>query len=265
MGVKNLVMVTLKKRTAHFLLFALVLFVFPLKAQDEREIEVTAQSILARVDQVMEYPRGLIRGRMKHIHPDGKSYTVEITGKVAPEDYIFTFSSKSRGDELKVLYNLRGEDIWVYNIHSIRLYHKMGIDRFDEVLSTNFTFLDLSNADLQSNYTADIKGIVTIKGKESYKLHLQPIFRGGKYGMLTLFVSREDLLPLRIDFHDRDNAIFKFMTLSKVRYMDDRIIPIRYDMMNIRQGTVTILSFYDFEREATFDPEIFRSKKLGSQ
>ncbi len=258
-------MVTLKKRTAQLLLILLVLSTFPLEAQDEREIEVTAQSILARVDQVMEYPRGLIRGRMKHIHPDGKSYTIEITGKVASEDSLFVFSSKERGDQLKVLYNLRGEDIWVYNIHSIRLYHKMGIDRFDELLSTNFTFLDLSNADFQSNYTAEIKGIVTVKGKESYRLELQPIFRGGKYGMLTLFVSREDLLPLRIDFHDRDNAIYKFMTLSKVRYVEDRIIPIRYDMMNIRQGTVTILSFYDFERDVTFDPEIFRSEKLGSR
>jgi hypothetical protein len=34
-------------------------------------------------------------------------------------------------------------------------------------------------------------------------------------------------------------------------------------MMNIRQGTVTIVSFSEMDDGAVFDREIFRSEKLG--
>lgn len=251
------------KAAAIALAACVVYFSMPAVSQEERRIELNAQGILARVDKIMEYPKGLMKGIMKHIKPDGTAITISFKGYIASDDYLFVFSSKERGDQLKVLYNLAGEDVWVYNVHALQLFHKLGIDKFDPVLSTNFSYLDLSNADLQSNYTATIEGDALVKGIDSWKLVLKPIVKGGEYGMLTLYVSKDRYIPLRIDFHDRDKAIFKFLTVVKVRESGSRIVPIRYDMMNIRQGTVTILSFNDFDETAAFDKEIFRPEKLG--
>jgi len=238
-------------------------FNYDVQSQEGRKIELNAQGILVQVDKIFKYPLGINRGLIKHIRPDGSAATITFTGYVSQGDYLFTFSSPERGDQLKVLYNLGGEDIWVYNIHSLKLFHKLGIDKYDEILSTNFSYIDLSNADLQSNYTATIKGNAFIRGVEAYKLVLNPIARDGVYGMLTLYVAKDRFIPLRIDFHDRDKAIFKYLTVVKIKEKDKRIIPIRYDMMNIRQGTVTILSFNEFDETASFDKEIFRSEKLG--
>ncbi len=232
-------------------------------SQEDRKIELNAQGILARVDKILEYPKGLIKGLLKHIRPDGSATTINFTGCISQEDYLFTFSSRERGDQLKVLYNLSGEDIWVYNIHSLKLFHKLAIDKYDEVLSTNFTYIDMSNADLQSNYTATIVGDAFVKGIDVWKLVLKPITKGGEYGMLTLYVSKDRFMPIRIDYHDRDKAIFKFMTLVKVKENGNRIIPLRYDMMNIRQGTVSIVYFSEIDEGASFDKQIFRSEKLG--
>jgi hypothetical protein len=232
-------------------------------SEEERKIELNAQGILAQVDRIFKYPHGIMRGFLKHIRPDGSATTISLTGYISREDSLFTFSSPERGDQLKVLYNLAGEDIWVYNIHALKLFHKLGIDKYDEILSTNFSFIDISNADFQSNYTAVIKGNAFIKGEEAYMLTLNPIARDGLYGMLTLYVAKDRYIPLRIDFHDRDKAIFKFMTIVKIKENDKSVIPIRYDMMNIRQGTVTIASFNEFDESATFNKEIFRSEKLG--
>lgn len=241
------------------------LFAFNTKSisQEDRKIELNAQGILARVDKMFEYPQGHLKGIMKHIRPDGSAATINFTGCIAQEDYLFTFSSRERGDQLKVLYNLGGEDIWVYNIHSLKLFHKLSIDKYDEILSTNFTFLDMSNADLQSNYTATISGDAFVKGNDVWKLILKPIAKGGEYGMLTLYVTKDRFIPIRIDYHDRDKAIFKFMTVVRIKENNGRVIPLRYDMMNIRQGTVTIISFSEMEDGVTFDSEIFRSEKLG--
>lgn len=234
-----------------------------LYSQSGRRIELNAQSILARVDRIFDYPLGQIRGRIKHIKPSGASYSMNLTGYISKEDFLFIFYNRSRGDQLKVLYNLGGEDIWVYNIHSVKLYHKMGIDKYDPILLSNFYYIDLSNADLQSNYTAKILGTAVIKGYDAYKLRLKPIFRSGGYGTLTLYVTRDEFIPLRIDYHDRDNVIFKFLTITKLMRKNKRIIPVRYDMMNIRNGSITILNFFSFDGNVRFNRSIFRSNRLG--
>jgi len=232
-------------------------------SQEKREIELTAQGILAKVDSILNYPLGEIEGKVKHIYPNGKTFSVNFVGKITREDFLFEFSSVKRGKLYKILYKMGGEDIWVYNLNSIKLFHKMGIDKYDEFLQTNFSFLDFSNADLQTNYTATIVGKSIVKGMDAYKLILKPIFKGGEYGMLTLYVTLKDFLPLRIDFHDRDNAIFKFMTIVKTTKIKNRIFPVRYDMMDIRKGTVTILKIFDVDEDVIFDKKIFRPEKLG--
>jgi len=232
-------------------------------SQKKDTVEITAQSILARVDRIIQYPEGEIQGRMKHISPDGKSFDVDFKGNISRNDFLFFFRSNSRGESLKVLYNMGGEDIWVYNIHSVKLFHKMGIDKYDRMMFTNFSFIDLSSSDFQSNYNARITGKTLIKGVECHRLVLEPIFEGSEYGLITMYVTVDKFVPLRIDYHDRDKVIFKFLSLSKTMEKNGRIIPIRYDMLNIKDGTVTILSYLKFEESIKYQGEIFRPEKLG--
>jgi hypothetical protein len=242
---------------------ALFLFDRASVSQTERKIELNAQGVLARVDRILKYPPGIVRGAIKHIRPDGTSSFLSFKGLISGEDSLFTFTSNERGDQLKILYNLGGDDIWVYDVLALKLIHKLGVGRYDEILSTNFTFIDLAHATFQSNYTASMQGPAFIKGADAYKLALHPIAKDGEYGALTMYVTRDRFIPLRIDFLDRDKVIFKFMTIAKVLENDTRTIPVRYDMMNIRQGTVTIMNFTGFDETASFDKKIFRPEKLG--
>ncbi|MCL2155615.1 MAG: outer membrane lipoprotein-sorting protein [Leptospirales bacterium] len=236
---------------------------YSLHPQRSDSAEITAQTILARVDRIMQYPAGEIQGNMKHIYPDGKSFDIDFKGLITISDFLFSFKSSSRGESLKVLYNMGGEDIWVYNIHALQLFHKMGIDKYDSVILTNFSFIDMSNSNFQSNYNAKIMGKTLIKGIECYRLNLDPIFDKSEYGLITLYATVDQYLPLRIDYHDRDKVVFKFQSLAKTMEKAGRIIPIRYDMLNIKNGTVTILNFNKFEEDKKFTGEIFRPEKLG--
>lgn len=253
---------TIKKLTIAFGVL-LVTTVF-LSAQDNRTIELDAQEILARADQYMNYPDGLLKGKLMQIYPDGKSFTVNFEVSVNKQNYLFIFSSRKRGKQIKVLYNLGGEDIWVYDILSLKLYHKIDIDKYDPVLNTNYNFADLSNADLQSNYTGKIIGDAFIKGKEAFKLELIPIDKKGEYGKLTLYSAKEDNMPLRIDYHDQDNVIMKTMSISRIGENAGRKFPVRYDMMNIRKGNLTIMNFHSFKTDIVFKDEIFRHERLGN-
>lgn len=237
----------------------------PLFPQQKREIELTAQEILARVDRVLGYPRGLLKGKLMHILPDGTSSLVYISGKIAESDFLFSFSSRERGEEMRVLYNLGGEDIWVYDTLAIRLFRKMDKDKYDPILATNYSFIDLSNADLQSNYSGVITGDAVVKAQDAYKLRLEPIFKGGVYGLLTLYASKKDFVPLRIDYHDQDRVIFKSLSVVKVIERNNRIIPVRFDMLDLRRGTLTILELYGFDESAVFDKSVFFHQRLGDK
>ena len=247
-----------------FLLLIILIFTadYSLHSQTS-EVEISAQTILANVDGIMQYPAGEIQGKLKHILPDGKSFEIDFKGLIALNDFLFSFKSSSRGESLKVLYNMGGEDIWVYNIHAVQLFHKLGVDKYDSLIATNFSFIDMSNSSFQSNYNARITGKALIKGVECYKLNLDPIFDRSEYGLITLYATVDQYLPLRIDYHDKDKVIFKFLSLAKTMEKKGRIVPLRYDMLNIKNGTVTILNFTKFEEDKKFALEIFRPEKLG--
>jgi hypothetical protein len=253
------------KRIHLFILVLSAVFVFDKASisQASRKGDLNAQEILTRVDRTFSYPQGIVRGVIKHIRPDGASSFLSFKGLIAGEDSLFTFSGSERGDQLKILYNLGGKEIWVYDVLALKLFHKTGMHRYDEILSTNFDYIDFAHSPFQSNYTASVQGPAFVKGIDAYELALHPIANDGAYGGLTMYVSRDRFIPLRIDFLDRDKAVLKVMTVAKVLENDTRTVPIRYDMMNIRRGTVTIMSFTGFDGTATFDREIFRPEKLG--
>jgi hypothetical protein len=234
----------------------------PIYSQGNRTIELTAQELLARVDNVLRYPKGALSGSITHIFPDGRSFSLLLKGSMSDDDYLFVIGSPERGDQFKVLYNLGGEDIWVYSITSLQLFHKIDIDRFDPILSTNFSYLDLSNADLQSNYTARIEGDSIIKGKECYRLKCEPIYKKGDYGYLTIFVSKVDFIPLKIDYYDQDRVIMKSMSVAQVAQFAGRNFPVRYDMLHVKSGTLSIMKFSNFDPSISFNKEIFRHQSL---
>jgi len=221
----------IKKITVFFVLLVgcLIVVKHTLYSQESRKIELTAQNILVRADEILKYPTGLLNGKLKHIYPNGKAYSLDFNSSISEEDFLFTFSRVGRGEQLKILYKLSGDDIWVYNIHSIELFHKIGVDRFDQVLGTNFA----------------------------------SIFEDGMYGQLVFWISKSDYTPLRIDYYDTDNVIIKFMTIAKTIKHKNRIFPIRYDMMDIRKGTISILVFDKIDDRIKFNKEIFQSEKLG--
>lgn len=82
---------------------------------------------------------------------------------------------------------------------------------------------------------------------------------------MTLYATKKDCIPLRIDYYDPDKVIFKTLSVVKVINSDNRIIPIRYDMLDIRRGTVTMLEFADFEKDIKFDKKIFRYQNLWEE
>ncbi|MDR3237553.1 MAG: outer membrane lipoprotein-sorting protein [Spirochaetia bacterium] len=219
-------------------------------------------AILLKADTIMRVPQGGSAGRIKHIHPGGASFTIDFTATRSDDNSLFIFYNKERAIQLEVLYTLGGENIHVYLMHARKLIRKTGADKYEPVLYTNFSYIDLSGYRLAANYTAALAGKETVNSKSCHKLELKPIFADSQYGRLTLYADEKDFLPLKIEFRGKDEILNKVLSLAKTARKADTIVPIRYEMRDIRSGDVSILVFNSFGGQIPPEKNLFLPENL---
>jgi len=217
--------------------------------------------ILSRVDGALHYPDGQLDGRMIRFNPGGRNTVFDVRLAAGLDKMLYKFSSE-RGDELLLLINLKEEDIWAYNPVIKKLYNKRGIGRFDPVLRSGFSFIDLINSGFKKNYYAKITGNALIDGADCIKLELKPEFKDSVYGLLTLYARRQDYALLKVDFHDTSGALYKTMSISRTLDKNDKILSIKYRMFDDKNETIAILEFFSIDVGKKFNKRIFRHENM---
>ena len=258
-------MARMKKICCCLIVAAMFAVVYPLslsRAQDNSVIDIEAQGILAGVDAFFSYPAGLIKGRLYHVYADGSSFSISVTGFIGKDDSVFKFSSSSRGEQLRVLYSLGGEDMWIYNALVRRSIHEQGRKRYDRILFTNLAYNDLSGASFQTNFNARIIGDDVVRGEKVRVLELVPILRGGEYSALTMYVASKSGIPVRIEYLGRNRRVCRFLSINKTITRNGRVIPVRFDFLNPGEQTETILRFYRFDDSVHFRDDLFSTENF---
>jgi len=222
------------------------LFAASALADDSPPAEI---AILSRVHAIMQLPEGISRGRIKHLHPGGSFFTVDFKAMVSGDNSFFVFHSKERDEQLEALYTLGGENIQVHLTHARRLVRKTAADKYEPVLYTNFSYIDFSGYRFADNYTCELSGEEDINGMPSNRLELKPVFSESLYGRITLYAARDNSLPLKMEFRGKDFVLIKVLTLAQAAQKGDLIIPLRYEMRDIRSGDLSILVFNSFNEE----------------
>lgn len=234
--------------------------------QGEKKIGLTAREILGRMDQALEVEVPFKRSKLSYVHPSGNArpYIVKIYHK--GEHLLYKFESVNGRLLEKVLYRDNGEKIWVYD-DSGTLFHKQGIDRYRPLLQTDFYYFDLGNFKYRANFNATILGQEKYKKLDCYKLELRPLFRSPVYGMLTVWVSQETFLPLRVDFHNSNMTVQKSLRTVSVRKQPEKnkYIIEKRQMLNVTEGTITILEHLYYDRDKKLDKSMFDHDKMQNQ
>ncbi|HMV37132.1 MAG TPA: hypothetical protein PKD60_14625, partial [Turneriella sp.] len=140
------------------LVFALVLTAGALSAQGKTGIGGTAFEIMDRVFQQLQYAEGHQKLQLTITTREGKSVVYKGSLYQKQNASFFVFDSMTRGTVLKLLYNDQGQNIYAYQTHDKRLFHKKYLDRFESVLGSGFAYLDIANASFIDNYQQKTKG-----------------------------------------------------------------------------------------------------------
>lgn len=251
-----------KSAVVSFLFFLIILFINPLPSEEKKE-SVPSASILSRVDSILSYPEGELEGSMVHISPGGKAKAYGIRLSVSEEGLLFVFSTEYRGDELKVLYNRKGEDIWAFDPVINQLFNKRYTGLFDPVMSTNYFFIDLISLPFEKNYTLNKSENISLKNIDYLKLELIPKQKNFRYAMLAVYVGRDDNIPVKIDFLYADKKVYKTLSIDNQLKQNDKIISMRYEMLDCLNGSTTLIEFTKYDSKKKFDKKTFNHERGG--
>ena len=252
------------------LVFALLLAAGSLYAQGKTGIGSTAFEIMDKVFQQLQYAEGHQKLQLTITTREGKSVVYKGSLYQKQNASFFVFDSMTRGTVLKLLYNDQGQNIYAYQTHDKRLFHKKYLDRFESVLGSGFAYLDIANASFIDNYQQKTKG--TEKNDEGEFTIIENIpLDKGHYGKLIVLVDpRKDNRVKRIDYYDSAMVLMKTMTFTfgMLSVKEEKNLtreiefPIRWDMADVSRGTVSTLEFFSVDKTARLDASLFKKENI---
>lgn len=259
------------QKQATYLFFSLLLmnalFISPLSAQGENNAQaISAFEIMEKVSSQLKMPAGLNKGQLTVTSKEGKVRVYKFSQFLKGEHILYLFDSISAGRVKKVLVRNLGFNIYVYDIHSRKFYHKMSQDKFDRLLGSGYSYFDITNSPFLDNYTPSIDGEEKRENSNNWiRVKNKPLDKG-KYSKMNVLVDPEnDYQVKRIDYFDTSGVLMKSQTFTfsdlSVKNPDKTVgtmkFAVKFEMMDMSQGTISVLEFFKNDKTARIDDSMF--------
>lgn len=234
----------------------------------DMRVTVPVQELIARVDAALRVRDGLYTGKLSAVTKKGDSAVWDFDLYKKDGSSLFQFSSQRRGLEAKVLYREEGEEIWLWDALRNQLFRKRDFEKYEGILGTSFSFIDLSGYSFQASYNGRQAVLLRSENSIFTRLTLLPILESGYSRLAVLADQRASYRPIRIDFHNRDGLLLKAMqfgydgelllkTSGKAGAVD---FPARVECVDLNSGLISRLEYFTYDEsvvpgDALFDPD----------
>lgn len=198
----------------------------------------------------------------------GEWVTQEMTMTIVRPSWQRSISMKSwgRGQEYSMVYITapakekgqvfmkRQKEMWNWVPSIDRMIKLPPSMMMQSWMGSDFTNDDLiRESSVVHDYTHTIVGEETIQDRLCYKIELIPHDDAAVvWGKLNLWITKDDLLQLKIEFYDEDEYLINTQILSDIKEMGGRIIPCRLEMIPANEEgkkTVIEITFSDYNTE----------------
>ena len=230
---------------------------------DAQNVSLTAKGIVKKADDKMR----------------GKTSEGEMTMKVVRTKWSRTISMKtwSKGRDLslilitapakekgQVFLKLKTEMWnWIPSIErTIKIPPSMMMQSW---MGSDFTNDDLlKESSIVKDYTHKIIGSDTISGLDCYKIELTPKEDAPVvWGKIISWISKNEFLNMKSEYYDEDAYLINVETASKIKKMDDRVIPTKFEIVPVeKKGNKTILEFKNLKFNKPINDNFFSKQNL---
>ncbi len=132
----------------------------------------------------------------------------------------------------------------------------------DSFMGTDFTYEEIGGSIVyEDQYSAQRLADAEVEGVSCYVLDLRAKDGSAQYEKVQMWVWKEELIPLRVEFWHPAPTLKKTLTLGNFRLVEGELIPHRVVMADNVQGTRTILEINKISQEE-IDEQIFTVRYL---
>lgn len=228
-----------------------------------------AATIAEKMKAALEPGRSSTRNVVMLIHSAGE--TVQWTArqarkKVADHKRILTVLEEPADVKgVAVLVEERKDkdtnEQWVYLPPIRRVRKIVGFGAFESFLGTDFTYQDLGFVEL-NHRTFTLLGEESLAGTPSYKLQEVPQ-HNFYYSRIVSLIAKGSLLPLRREYYDVANNLWKTETFQDVQTVSAIATPLHVRMEDVQTGTSTELKMSELRYDVELPDSLFKPELLA--
>jgi hypothetical protein len=212
--------------------------------QSAQQIEI----VVKEGDQVLSR---LVAGKAQKNFPDGKRVLLVILKPDTLKGFAYLFQENS---DLTV-------DRWIYPPAIGRIKKITSAwNTFEHFLDTDFTYADLGFVDIKGEHK--LLGETEMEGRPAYKIETIPQVDLRYYSRIITWISKNTYLPLRRDYYDSGNRLWKRQTFGDIIIIDDLPHAQTIEMFDLLLNRSTQLIVKEIRTDLDIPDEIFDPMKI---
>lgn len=222
-----------------------------MKAVNESALEM-AQKLEILISSNNKVDSKLLAGKAQKLISGGKNVIIVMLEPDSIKGYAYMYKEK---DDMTV-------DRWIYfpAINRIRSIIEPW-NAYDSFLNTDFTYADIGFVDTKGEYA--LLGEETIAGAPAYKVEKRIKSAIPYYSKIVTWISQETYLPLRQDFYDIADRLYKRQLFEDIIVVGKTPVPYKITMSNLQTNTSTVLSVKELRTGLDVPDEIFMPDRLS--
>src|SRR6056297_3268386 len=234
-------------------------------------LAISGEEVLDKVDQTLDS-----KGRKSEIsmtiinaNDQKRNRTIEIISKGDNKGLVqFLSPADVEGTSFLTLTEDGKENMWLY-LPAIGKVRKIASHmRNGSFMGTDFTYNDISmvgGSDYRDDYNSSLEDEVKYNGKDCYLLKTVPTKDDIEYAKMKMWVNKENYMPLKMEFYDRDGKLLKIMKNVNIEKIDGHLTPNKITMENVQENTKTILALNKVKYNVEITDIIFTTRYIQQQ
>jgi hypothetical protein len=220
-----------------------------------RQVHESALEVAQKIDIDIELNgkvvSKLVAGKAQKQLPTGKNVLIVLLKPDLVKGFAYLYKEK---EDMAV-------DLWIYS-PVINRTHRIVQPRnaYNSFLDTDFTYVDLGFVDIKGEYR--LLGEENIGDTPTYKVEKIPEPPILYYSKIIIWISKESYLPIRQDFYDIANQLFKRQLVENIFMVGETPVPYKITMTNLEMKSSTVLSVKELKTGLDLPDDIFKPESL---
>jgi hypothetical protein len=192
----------------------------------------------------------MVAGRAQKTFPDGNRSVLVLLEPEGLKGLAFLFHER----------NDQTIDQWLYAPHSGRVRKFIGFNVYECFLHTDFTYADLTFEDQKCAHK--LLGEEDLDGIKTYKIETITQKPNCCYSRIINWIAKDTFLPLRRDYYDLNNTLWKRQLFENVTTINTIPLPLKIRMLDLKRKSSTEFHISEVDFNIEIPDKIFVPEQL---